>query len=154
MPVIAENQLGVVRSDQDLHQALRDRANQLNIARETIDEIAGLTPGHASKLLAPQQIKRFGPLSRWLLLQALGLKLILVEDTEALAKIKSRMIKRNANNANHAGTVAFLFSRRHMRAIQRRGGENSRKYLPKYKVRALARKAGIAGARARWGNTS
>jgi predicted phosphoribosyltransferase len=61
LPVLAENQLGVVRSDQDLHQALRDRANQLNIARETIDEIAGLTPGHASKLLAPQQIKRFGP---------------------------------------------------------------------------------------------
>jgi hypothetical protein len=154
LPVIVENQLGVVRSDQDLHQALRDRANQLNIARETIDDIAGLTRGHSSKLLAPQQIKRFGPLSRWLLLQALGLKLVLVEDTEALAQIKSRMVKRNANNARHAGTVSFLFSRRHMRAIQRRGGENSRKYLPKYKVRALARKAGIAGARARWGNTS
>jgi hypothetical protein len=86
-------------------------------------------------------------------LQALGLKLILVEDTEALAQIKSRLVTRNANNAKHAGTVSFTFSRRYMRSIQRRGGENSRKYLPKYKVRALARKAGIAGARARWGTS-
>ena len=77
-------------------------------------------------------------------MQALGLKLILVEDTEALAQIKSRMVKRNANNARHAGTVSFTFSRRYMRSIQRRGGE----------VRALARKAGIAGAKARWGNAS
>jgi|SRR6516162_8665996 hypothetical protein len=38
-----------------------------------------------------------------------------------------------------------MFSKCHMRTIQRKAGENSRKYLPRAKVRALARKTGKAG---------
>lgn len=75
----------------EMHRAFRDRAQQLNITRDTIDQIAGLTSGHASKLLAPEPLKHYGLRSFGPMLGALGLKLLVVEDPEALARVIARM---------------------------------------------------------------
>jgi hypothetical protein len=76
-----------------LLEAFRERAKELEISREGIDQVAGWADGYAGKLLGGAAAKRrkiIGPLSLELLLAALGLKLILVEDPVATARTLAR----------------------------------------------------------------
>jgi hypothetical protein len=87
-------ELGRLISDYGaLLEAFRERAQELEISRVAIDEIAGWADGYASKLLAGEAAKRrkiIGPLSLGLMLGTLGLKMILVEDPEATARTLKR----------------------------------------------------------------
>jgi hypothetical protein len=135
-----ERVLGEVHDYSDLTDIMRARSTELELSREALDARAGTQPGYSSKLLCPRPMRRasFDTLSY--LLPALGIKLIAVADESV----------RHGDRApgRHAATVHFVFSARHMKQIQRKGGANSRKNLSKAKARALARRA----ARARWGN--
>jgi len=76
-----------------LLEAFRERAKELEISREGIDSVAGWADGYAGKLLGGAAAKRrkiIGPVSLELMLGALGLKLILVEDPEATARTLAR----------------------------------------------------------------
>jgi hypothetical protein len=150
MTVATVEILGEVKGYECLHEIMRLRAEALAMTRESIDELAGLQPGYAAKVLAPRPIKRMGSLSMGLMLPALGMKLVAIVDEEALERLRRFGPKRHAGAASHAGTVRYQISRRELRKRQRKGGHNSRKYLPKSKVRALARKAGLAGNKKRW----
>lgn len=77
-------QIATVRTYDDFKNALRARADELQMSRATIDAF-GLPAGHAGNLLAPVPIKHIGPQSFGLLLTALGLKVLVVEDHEAFA---------------------------------------------------------------------
>lgn len=79
-----EKELFVIKNYCDLHAGLRERAEQLNISRIVIDAIGELQEGYAGKLLAPVPSKTLGPKSLGGMLKALGLKLIAVEDQEAM----------------------------------------------------------------------
>jgi hypothetical protein len=141
------NVLGIVTNYQDLHAIMRARAEELEISRENLDDWLGVQSGYSSKLLAPSPSKKLGASTFAIMLPGLAIKLLAVEDDEMLARIKanSKIGKRSAKNAKHAGTVSWTVSKRHIRAIQRKGGENSRRHLPRATVRGLARKAGKAG---------
>lgn len=76
----------------DVIMALRDRAVALQIKRADIDQLAGLATGHAGKLLSPRPTKGLGPTSWGPTLEALGLRLILVEDTAATARTVGRRV--------------------------------------------------------------
>jgi len=65
----------------ELVNALRDRAIEMRISRLDIDEISGLQSGYSSKLLSLQPAKIFGPISMGPMLEVLGLRVVLVEDT-------------------------------------------------------------------------
>src|SRR5437899_2919751 len=54
----------------ELLDGLRARAASLKISREMVDQIAGLTAEHASKLLAPVPLRRLGLTSLGLILGA------------------------------------------------------------------------------------
>jgi hypothetical protein len=82
----------VIRSFDDLITVIRARIAELQITHETVDDVSGLQSGYSSKLLA--NIRRLGPLSFSALLPALGLKVTVSEDTEALARVASRLVKR------------------------------------------------------------
>jgi hypothetical protein len=146
MQLSAARQLGVVRDYNGLIEICRSRAEELQLTREAIDQLAGFTSGHASKLLTPQPMKVMANETLASLIPALGLELIVVEDPQSVEEIKKRGFKRNALRAKHAGTVHIRLSERHMRKIRRLGGQNSRKHMTKAKARQLARKA----AAARW----
>jgi hypothetical protein len=88
-------QIGQVASYGDLHRLLRERADELNLSRVQIDEIAGLAGGHSSKILSPRPLRRIGDSTLAVLLPALGAKLLLVEDPQALARIRARGWVRN-----------------------------------------------------------
>lgn len=77
-------QIAVVRNYDEFKNALRARADELQLSRDTIDAF-GLPKGHAGHLLAPVPIKHIGPQSFGVLLTALGLKVLVVEDAEAFA---------------------------------------------------------------------
>jgi hypothetical protein len=66
-----------------LRDALRQRVEQLNVSRTCLDEITGLPSGYVSKILAPYGRKRIGGLSLGLIVQAAGLKMVLVDDPAA-----------------------------------------------------------------------
>lgn len=145
--------LGTVSSYSDLHDIMRARADQLEVTRETIDAVAGLQPGYAAKLLAPKPIKKMGDLTLGLMLPALGIKLIVVEDSEALEKVRSRLVKREVapimlavsrTNGRHAKKNNIV-SKRFMRKIARLGGKAYARTDAKTK-----RRVAKAGARARW----
>jgi hypothetical protein len=100
-----ERHIAEARTLAEIQAACRVRAEELNISRETIDRIAGFTGGHASKMLAPIPIKNMGGNSMPLLLEALGLKLLIVEDHEALDKRADLRVPRvpNKSRARKAG---------------------------------------------------
>lgn len=87
-------QLAVVRSYAELHAAIRARVEELDVSRLCLDDAAGFTGGYASKLLAPRPTKLMGKMSLGIMLGALGLALVVVEDPVALARIKPKLQKR------------------------------------------------------------
>jgi hypothetical protein len=142
--------LGVVKSYDDLHQLLRARAEELNVSRQTLDEAAGLTPGHASKLLSPTPIKKLGAVTMTLMLQVLGVRLIAQEDVEALAQLKrfpTREVEVPARSVpwGRKGTQAIV-SMRFVRRIARAGGQARARALTAAQRSVIASQA----AKARW----
>jgi hypothetical protein len=80
-----------IRSIADLQVALRQRAEQLDVSREWIDAIGGLSAGHSSKLLCEPPTKRMGLMSFNTMLATLGVKLIMVEDPEQMDRIRPKL---------------------------------------------------------------
>jgi hypothetical protein len=87
--------LAIARTYTELHDALRARSNELEVSRETIDDIAGFESGYTAKLLSPVPMKRLGLQSLGPVLTVLGLALVVVEDHEGLRRISHRLKKRN-----------------------------------------------------------
>jgi hypothetical protein len=144
------NVLGEFRDYNGLHLILRKRADELSLSRTSIDDLAGLQDGYSSKLLAPNPGKRLGPLTIGLLLPALGMKLVAVEDEEALVKIRSRTSPRNEKAvrmlAVYAGRGKHLISKRFLRSIAPLGARGYMRKVSPERRRWIARNA----ARARW----
>lgn len=149
-------QLATVRDYAELHQALRARAEELNVSRRTLDAISGLAETHCEKILAAVPIKNLGPKSMGPLLGALGLALIVVEDPEAMARVANRMVERVGAQVRAQGAhqVGLRAQRQIFRAVLARlgakgaskGGRATRDALtPKQRSRSAAR-----AARHRW----
>jgi hypothetical protein len=86
--------LAVVRTADDLRSMFRNRIVNLGISYETADQIGGLPLGYTAKLLAPNPVRRIGPVAFECLLGATGIKLLAVEDAEAMARVKGRHVRR------------------------------------------------------------
>jgi hypothetical protein len=91
---MTERRLAVVADYDALVAALRARAEELDISRETTDAVSGLQPGYSGKLLSSQPIRAFGRVSLGPILQSLCVKLVVVEDQEMLAKLAPRLVPR------------------------------------------------------------
>jgi hypothetical protein len=69
----------------ELLETLRARRDELDISNAVIEEIAGLTDSHAGKILALNPTRFIGPVA-FNLFEALGLKIVVVEDLAALER--------------------------------------------------------------------
>ena len=138
-----------IASYRDLHAALRQRIAELGISFATVDAIGGLQDGYAAKLLGPnpQRAMRFDNHSLDFVLGVLGVTLRLVEDPEALARVKSRLVPKRSSQARYASRLAapinnksfkvtFLIEAGRRRIAMMTAAERSR--------------LGKTGARARW----
>lgn len=142
--------LAIIDSYDDLHQALRQRREILNVSFETLDRAGALTSGHSSKLLSPSKIKRATFATLDFLLPALGVKLALIEDAQALEQLKkfpTREVNVPARSVpwGRKGTQTVV-SLRFVKRIARAGGEARARALTPTQRSELARLA----ARARW----
>lgn len=137
---------GEIRGYDDMHGILRRVAELRNISREAIDELAGLPKGYAGKILSEVPLRRLGPDTLGPMLGAIGVKLIAVDDPEAMRKYTARAETREVKTAFHSTAVHFKISLRKLKQRGRKGGKNSRKFVGKRKARKLARR----GSWARW----
>jgi hypothetical protein len=97
-----ERRLALIREYHELHAVCRARADELQLARTTLDDISGNQPSYSAKLLAPKPIKGFGPKTLGPTLGGLGLALVVIEDKVALERISGRLEKkkRPSNDAS------------------------------------------------------
>jgi hypothetical protein len=139
-----------------LLSVIRARVAEPGISYELVDHFSGLTSGHFSKLVCDPPIKRMGSMTLFLVLEALGLRLVLADDPEARARTQRRYVKReklhhmqrlrDAKKHSVHGSAVHRLMADLLKIRARRGGTNSRKYLPRREVKRLAQ---IAAA-ARW----
>src|SRR5262249_37143995 len=80
----------LIESYDELVQALRRRVAEVNTTFAGLDLLAGLPQNYASKLLAPEPIRGMSAFTLMCLVNALGLRLLLAPDADALAKLKQR----------------------------------------------------------------
>jgi phytoene dehydrogenase-like protein len=88
--------LATVTDYADLVSALRQRCDDLGLTFDTLDEVCGFCDRYTAKLLAPYRrasarpLRSFGGMSLGAILGGLGLKIVLVEDRAALARVRGR----------------------------------------------------------------
>lgn len=143
--------LALCRSWDDLRQALRDRCDELSVARLTVDRVGGLPDGQTSKLLAPVRAQEMGRLSFPAMLAALGLAIIVVEDAESLAKIRHRLVPRSEKNVN---ADAKMLTRKRRRGTVWKGNSEWGRIMAARRLLAQSRdkrtKIASRAARIRW----
>jgi hypothetical protein len=129
--------------------AMRQRAQerQLAIGSEAVAAYTGLPANYLAKILAPRltAVRRVGMISLGPILAILGVKLVMVEDLQAVALADRRLPKRK-NSAVHSGAIQVVFSRRFMKKIGAIGGKNRRLNMTDEEATRHAKKA----ASARW----
>jgi hypothetical protein len=74
----------------ELVDAFRARVDEMGLTRLELDHQAGLQDGYSGKTLGPSRIRAYGLRTLGPTLGALGLKLLLIEDTAQTAKILAR----------------------------------------------------------------
>jgi hypothetical protein len=74
----------------ELIQALRDRLCEVNTPLAGVDHLAGLPDRHAAAVLAPHPRKAMNAIHLLWIAQSLGLRVMLVADDEALARLRRR----------------------------------------------------------------
>lgn len=89
---------GAIRTYDEFIAALRGRADELDVSRETIDAISGMQAGYASKLLARVPIRTLSRMSFGAMLGALGIVLHISNDIERLGKIEKHLAKRKRHD--------------------------------------------------------
>src|SRR5579863_4379400 len=84
--VTGERQLGEVMDYQSLLEVMRARADQLQLSRGSDDNaaLAGLGDRYLSRLLAPNPTRKLGMKTMGAVLGLLQMKLIAVEDADAV----------------------------------------------------------------------
>jgi hypothetical protein len=78
----------------------------LQTTYDSVDQVAGLADRHTSKLICG--IKRYGPMSLTATLGALGLALVVVEDTEQFQRIRGRLATRRPGQRPGHGPLATV----------------------------------------------
>jgi hypothetical protein len=151
-------QLAVIRDYGQLIEAMRDRASELNVSRASINDCAGFQDGYAEKLLCGGlpggvPLKRIGHQTLGPLLTVLGTALVLVEDLDAVAKITSRMAKRQ-NAGNDMQAVRKRRKRRRYPKLGPEWGRIMRARQLLMQSEELRGRIARQAARARWGNGS
>ena len=84
--------VGEARSHAEMVRVLRARKKALGLTDMVVDELAGLCGGHTAKVMTGR--RRPGYVSLGALLGAMGLKLLIVEDPEQIARVSARWTPR------------------------------------------------------------
>jgi hypothetical protein len=98
--------IGEAASHDELVAVLRERQIALGLSNETLDHIAMLSAGHADKLLGPSRQRGLSQLSLDALLGVLAVKLIIAEDAEQAARMRTRWEGKDASQVRMPARIA------------------------------------------------
>ena len=126
----------------ELINALRIRAAELNLSGEQVDCYSGLPARYTQKLLGPNQIRRLGAISLGPFLGALGVRAWLVEDKAAVARLRGQTTPRNSSYVRSAPSIVLTV--RFFKKIGRLGAQARLDNSTKAQRREWARHAAIA----------
>lgn len=151
-------QIAIVTSYDELIEAIRRRAVERGVSHNQLDELAGLPTGYCGKVLGPSQVKKLGPLSMSVMLQALGLALVVVEDPVSLARVADRHGGRDADQAraaNHSSPAGKAMMSRVFKHFAKLGGRARMRKMTKaqrsdHGRRAINARWSKARRRRRW----
>lgn len=134
----------IVTDMEALHEAFRDRVEDLQVTRIALDVAGKLTPGYSSKLLCDPPMKLLGLTSLPKMLKATGMALVLVIDDERFAVLRGKMAtrKRPVRPKGSMTRPTWLFTRE---ASQNMQVLRNKKLTPRQR-RMIAKRA----AKARW----
>ena len=132
----------------ELINAIKGRVDEFGITYAVVDDLAGLQDNYFAKLVTTPPMKRMSIFTLFLVLQALGLKMTLNEDAEALERIKARLIKRKHRKAfrMRAAPRMLQFGPDQLKQMRSRGGSNRAARMTPAERAASARHA----ATVRW----
>jgi hypothetical protein len=126
----------------ELINALRIRAAELNLSGEQVDCYSGLPARYTQKLLGPNQIRRLGAISLGPFLGALGVRAWLVEDKAAVARLRGQTTRRNSSYVR--GAPSIVLTVRYFKKIGRKGAQARVDNSTKEQRQEWARKAAVA----------
>jgi hypothetical protein len=92
--------------------AVRARQNELALSNESLEDLAGFCGGTVNKYLGPSREKMPGLAPLYLMLQAMGLGLAIVEDPEATKRMAGRWTRRHEGSIHDNGRLAQVALRR------------------------------------------
>ena len=92
----------VILDYEALHEMFRDRVEDLNTSRDSIDVAGKFTPGYAAKLLCNPPMRMLSRESLGKMLDATGMVLVAVVDDERFAVVKSALIQRKRRDKHAA----------------------------------------------------
>jgi hypothetical protein len=85
---------------------LRRRRDELNVTGEVIDDVGGFPVRYCQKIIGINPVRGITALTMGPLLAVLGLKCLVLEDPEALARLRPRLPKRRDDCVRYRGEVA------------------------------------------------
>jgi hypothetical protein len=134
-----------VHSYDSLHRALRDRWNDRGYAIEHANEVIGLPARFLNKVLGLNPERGITMTAVWSILSGFGLKMLLVEDPDAIQRFESRFRRRNPDVVRLSQTH-FVMTHKRWTLIAKLG--RSRRWEGKTKQERVA--AARHAANARW----
>jgi hypothetical protein len=93
--------IALARSYADLRRIIADWCSQTGMTREQMDQDAGLTSGHAGKILSDKASRRLGIVTLGRVIAAAGLVLVVAVDPDAPPRPAKPGRKANGNQAKH-----------------------------------------------------
>lgn len=151
-PIAPPAVLGEATTYNELIWVLNARREHVGISLKELNEIADLTGGHAEKIFGAAQVKKLGPFSMWVILAALGLKIVVQEDPKQAAKMQTKYVPSEKNQArpgNLASPAGRVMLSRVFGQFSRSGGKARMAKMSKTELRDHQRRAAMAGVRKR-----
>jgi hypothetical protein len=90
--------IGEATDHDSLVAVLRQRKAALALSDAIVDELAGPASGHCYKVIGAAPVKALGKISLSALLAVLGIKLVIVEDPDQVARIGKRWQRKSVNH--------------------------------------------------------
>lgn len=90
--------IAVIRTQDDLIEALRKAKDMLGLSNQWCDAVGGLTAGHTDKVIGPSRTKSLSQMTFDLFCEMFAVELHMVVNMDAVQRMAARWEGRNASN--------------------------------------------------------
>src|SRR5262245_52806387 len=149
-PELGPRVIAVVNSMSEWHAAIRARADEVGLSRQTLDQANGMPDGYCGKLFCNPPMRIAGPASFFPVTASLGLAVQLVEDPALMLRVQNhprrcaKSVRVGKNHWRHAKRLGTITE-----AARRNGAKGGRTTFANMDATRL-REHQSRAAKARW----